>query len=147
MTEQEWLERGDLLRMVRWLRGKASDRKLRLFACACCHRIGHLFADRGARIAVRVAERFAEGEATPEQLRRARKVALVASLPLDDESAAAWAAHAAARAAAKNAWCAARWAATDAQLAGCAAYVGAHQDRKNMLSMTYTGSTALAEHY
>jgi len=67
MTEQEWLERGDLLRMVRWLRGKASDRKLRLFACACCHRIGHLFADRGARIAVRVAEQFAEGEATPEQ--------------------------------------------------------------------------------
>jgi hypothetical protein len=36
MTEAEWLAATDPRPMLDFLRGKASDRRLRLFACACC---------------------------------------------------------------------------------------------------------------
>jgi hypothetical protein len=39
MTEQEWLECSDPEKLLRFLKGRAGERKLRLFACACCRRI------------------------------------------------------------------------------------------------------------
>jgi hypothetical protein len=62
MTEAEWDAGGDPTPMLDFLRraGKASDRKLRLFACGCCRRIWPLLTDDRGRRAVEVAELLAD---------------------------------------------------------------------------------------
>ena len=44
------------------------DRTLRIFACKCVREVWHLLTDERSRNAVDVAERYAEGEATDEEL-------------------------------------------------------------------------------
>src|SRR5262249_2820457 len=71
MTESEGLAATSPQELLASLRcGWASQRKLRLFGAACCRRIWELL-DRDSRKAVEVAERFADGRATEEELRRA----------------------------------------------------------------------------
>jgi hypothetical protein len=60
MTEREWLEGTDPKQMLRYLRDKASDRRFRLAAIACCRRIWHWMTDERSRAAVEFAERYAD---------------------------------------------------------------------------------------
>jgi hypothetical protein len=69
MTEEVWLGCDYPQPMLQFLRGAASDRKLRLFACACCRRrIGSGPSDEVLLRAVRVAEDHVEGLAEPGAL-------------------------------------------------------------------------------
>jgi hypothetical protein len=69
MNEQEWLECTDPQPMLESIRGSASDRKLRLFACGCCRSIWqHLKLKHDNRKTLEFAERFADGLATRDQL-------------------------------------------------------------------------------
>ena len=61
MTEAEWAVCADPKSMLKSLRDFASERKLRLFACACCRHVWHLLIDERSRRAVEVAEQFADG--------------------------------------------------------------------------------------
>src|SRR4051812_8289496 len=54
--------------MLDFLRGKASLRKLRVFAAACCRRLDHLLADQRSKTAVALTERFADGMETTESM-------------------------------------------------------------------------------
>jgi hypothetical protein len=71
MTQHEWQTCTDPTPMLEFLWRSGSHRKLRLFACACCHRVRHLLTGDDSRIAVEVAERHADGLATDDRLAEA----------------------------------------------------------------------------
>ena len=104
-----------LRRVTTW-----NDRTARLFACDCADRVMPIYAKRypgedRPQQCIATARRFANGEATAEELAAARDAARAAAWDADWD--AAWAARDAARAAAwAAAWAAwaAAWAAWDA---------------------------------
>jgi hypothetical protein len=51
-----------------FVRGWSSDRKLRLFGVACCRRVQPLLSEGASKLAVEVAERFADGFASVNDL-------------------------------------------------------------------------------
>jgi hypothetical protein len=72
MTEAEWLACTDPRKMLEFLQDKASDRKLRLFACA----YGRAYRDSGhlhGPSTVAVAERYADGLASDQDLASERR--------------------------------------------------------------------------
>jgi hypothetical protein len=72
MTEIEWNDCSDVNRMIEFLAPRAGERKLRLFAVACCRRIWRLLPDERLRHAVNTLERYAEGVADAAALAKAR---------------------------------------------------------------------------
>src|SRR5690349_12078580 len=73
MTEAEWLAANDPTPMLEFLKGKVSDRKLRLFAVACCRNIAHLFSDEQYFAKLVFAELIAERQDTRADRRRNAK--------------------------------------------------------------------------
>jgi hypothetical protein len=72
MTEQQWLKSGDPDAMFRFLEGKMTDRKLRLFQVACCRRVWHLMPKKKCCDAVLVAEQYADREVNNTERRAAQ---------------------------------------------------------------------------
>src|SRR4051794_21388092 len=70
MTEAEWLACQHQSELLKLVRGRASERKPRLFACAVVRREWRWLKKRN-RHAVEVAERFADGLATRDELKKA----------------------------------------------------------------------------
>lgn len=73
MTQEEWQNASEPLALLAHLQdvGRASPRKLRLFAVACSRRMWP-WIDPLGQMAVEIAEQFADGMASPEQMRAAR---------------------------------------------------------------------------
>jgi hypothetical protein len=67
VNEADWLSSDDPDRMLQELRGRITDRQLRLFACACCRHLGSLLAQESLA-AVVVIERYEDGMATWQEL-------------------------------------------------------------------------------
>src|SRR4051794_7575301 len=63
MDEATWLACTHPGLMLRSLGERASERKLRLFACACCRSVWHLLPEERIRHLVENAECFADGRA------------------------------------------------------------------------------------
>ena len=127
-------ERGDwMIWLLTESKNEVTDQELRLIAVECCRSVQRLMTDQRSINAVDVAERYANGEATDEELRQAQAAAGVA---WDAAGAAAWEARearearAAAWAAAAAAWDAARAAAEDAGVAAREARAAAWEARE-----------------
>ncbi len=72
--------------------GVLDDKTLRLFACWCVRQVWDLLTDPRSRNTVEVAERFADGQATADELAAASDAAWAAAWAA--AMAAAWAAQA-----------------------------------------------------
>jgi hypothetical protein len=68
VNEQEWLACTDPAVMLDFLRGKTSERKLRLLAVSCYRLIWRWMTDPSNRAVLEVAERFADSLASPGEL-------------------------------------------------------------------------------
>jgi hypothetical protein len=86
MTEAEWLACTSPRQMLGRLGDRASNRKLRLFACACCRRLSSYLPEESIP-PVAVAERFADGLATEEERQTAEEDALAACALYEDNPA------------------------------------------------------------
>jgi hypothetical protein len=68
LTETEWWTCGCYVALNAIAERWRDDRRLRLFACACCLDISDLMEDPRSRQAVEVAERMADGLTTQEEV-------------------------------------------------------------------------------
>ena len=66
MTEAEWAVCRDPEKMLDYLSGRVSDRKLRLFGCGCCRRVWGAIPSDLNREAVMAVERFPESPPSQE---------------------------------------------------------------------------------
>jgi hypothetical protein len=83
MTEAEWLACTDPVLLLEFLQGKASDRKLRLYAVACFRGVWDSITNVSSQEAIQVLERYAEGQATAHELGQANWSAEAAIFDFD----------------------------------------------------------------
>ena len=73
MTEAEWLAATDSVTMLDYLRGKMSDRKLRLFTCAVCRQLAPFVETVSFIQGIELAESYADGKGTKAAMKRQRQ--------------------------------------------------------------------------
>ena len=127
-------EHGDwMIWLLNGSQNEVTDKQLRLIAVECCRSVQHLMTDERSINAVNVAERYANGEATDEELKAAWAATEAAAWAAAwaATEAPAWEALAAARAAAWAAagvaWDAAGAAAEEAGVAAREARAAARE--------------------
>jgi hypothetical protein len=74
VTEAEWLACKSPQKMLEFLRGKASERKLRILMCASLRRVWDYLDDERFGRAVEVAERYCDGPSQLTELDEARTI-------------------------------------------------------------------------
>jgi hypothetical protein len=74
MTETEWLTAAHPWDMIAFASGTTTNRKLRLFACACCRQVCNDFLPPLVLRAVAAAEAFADREISADTLAQVREV-------------------------------------------------------------------------
>jgi hypothetical protein len=80
MTEAEWHDdRTNPQFMLDWVESSVSERKLRLFAVACCRGVWQVLGE-ASRFAVEATERYVDGKAEQAELERARRAVIVPEL-------------------------------------------------------------------
>ncbi len=123
MTEAEWARSTEAAPMLEFLRGRSSDRKLRLFAVACCRRVWESLKNKRSRRAAKIAEKYAEGVVNDMKLRAVYTAAYDAFVHTDGDSIEELTAWIAADVAASDAYLAATSA---TKVADLVAHVGAY---------------------
>lgn len=79
MTDKEWEECADPGPMLAFLGKKVSDRKIRLFAAACCRKVWPMLTDPRSQSAVVAAENLADNRLGEQERKFARTAALDAT--------------------------------------------------------------------
>lgn len=80
MTEAEWRACTDPAPMLHWLDPGYSERRWRLFACACCRHLWHLLSE-AERAILEAVERCADGLLPAEELYATAGVHRIAGVP------------------------------------------------------------------
>lgn len=111
MTEPEWLSSTDPIPLLKRVGGRRNERKLRLFAVACCRRMTFLADDEVSQKALTLAELFADGQLAKPQRRNAyesvawghRRSRVMWALAKVATQAATWSSHTSANGVAQSA--------------------------------------------
>jgi hypothetical protein len=91
VAKSEWNSCDDPQALLSFLAGRASQRKLRLLAVACCRQLfTGVIAEEQTRAAIEVAERYADGWVTKQDLTAARQAATAAREPSWRAKRAVW---------------------------------------------------------
>jgi hypothetical protein len=75
VDEADWLTCTDPDAMLEIFRRRATDRKVRLFACACCRQVWHLLSSPASQRAVALAEEAADSPIGPARLDEENRLA------------------------------------------------------------------------
>ena len=82
MTEADWLTSASPSSLLKFLRLRATDRKLRLFGCACCRLFWDNLPGEWAWQAIEAAEQYADDQVTEIAMERIRQASRKAQAKL-----------------------------------------------------------------
>jgi hypothetical protein len=75
MTETDWKNSIDIYKKLEFFRSQVSDRKLRLFAVACCHRPYYCVEDVRYQMAIELAKRMADEDVSRKEWQEVHQAA------------------------------------------------------------------------